>query len=129
MPCFLSTDRKGKPMANISINVPSGVLQVLGTDGVMYPVVAGVVSVPAGVTVPGFFNGGANFGAGVAGPQGAIGQTGATSPVGAAGVTGVTGPSGVTGPTGPTTGNVGATAATGGTGGTGGTGSTGATGP
>lgn len=112
-------------MANVTINVPSTVSQVLGLDGVMYQVASGAVTMPQGAVPPGIYTSAFNLGKGPTGGTGPAGLTGAAAPIGATAATGPTGGTGVTGATGLTTGPQGAAAPTGGTGGTGATGATG----
>jgi len=115
-------------MANVTFKVPSGIFQILGRNGVLYPVVGGVVTLPEGAApVPpngGVLMRGVNLGLGMTGPTGAVGALGGTG-----GQVIATGPTGAAGNTGPTsTQTVGNTGA-GITGATGPTGAQGATGP
>lgn len=114
---------------SVSLQAPAGVTQLLGGDGVMYPVVGGIVTVPypaigpiGGSMINSLLSVGWNWANGAPGATGATGgvqATSATGPTGAAGATGATGAVGVSqGPTGA----VGATGTTGLTGATGPTG-------
>lgn len=82
-------------MPNITLTAPSGVSSVVGSNGIVYAVAAGVVVVPAniagplfaaGYTVPG--GGGATGSTGTTGSTGATASTGSTGPTGAAGAVG-----------------------------------------
>lgn len=50
-------------MPQITLTVPSGLSQVLGTDGVAYPVVASAVTMPLSAVPSDIFATGYNFGA------------------------------------------------------------------
>jgi len=90
-------------MTTVTLKAPAGVSSAYGSDGVLYPVVGGQVTVPDNA-VPsllsaGFYVAASVGGVGPTGPTGAVGGTGGTA--GTVGATGATGSTGTTGPTGP----------------------------
>ena len=111
-------------MANKNLMAPAGVTQLLAPDGVMYPVVNGLVSLPEPIFAQhrALLSQGWNWSVGVPGGTGGTGGTGATSATGATGTTGLTGATGAIGKNQGATGGVGATGVTGPTGATGATG-------